>query len=63
MSNLWDLSRIQPRTDIVVPGDTIAAMFWNAVAQRGDAIWLREKDLGLWRSWSWTHRPAWVACV
>ena len=37
MSNLWDLSRIQPRTDIVVPGDTIAAMFWNAVAQRGDA--------------------------
>ena len=55
MSNLWDLSRIQPRTDIVVPGDTIAAMFWNAVAQRGDAIWLREKDLGLWRSWSWTQ--------
>ena len=55
MSNLWDLSRIQPRTDIVVPGDTIAAMFWNAVAQRGDAIWLREKDLGLWRSWTWTQ--------
>lgn len=55
MSNLWDLSRIQPRTDIVVPGDTIAAMFWNAVAQRGDTVWLREKELGLWRSWTWTQ--------
>ena len=31
MSTLWDLSRIQPRLDVVVPGDTIAAMFWNAV--------------------------------
>ena len=55
MSNLWDLSHIQPRSDIVVPGDTIAAMFWNAVTQRGDTVWLREKDLGVWRSWSWTQ--------
>ncbi|MEZ5605676.1 MAG: long-chain fatty acid--CoA ligase [Burkholderiaceae bacterium] len=55
MSNLWDLFHIQPRTDVVVAGDTIAAMFWNAVAQRGDTVWLREKDLGLWRSWSWTQ--------
>ena len=31
MSNLWDLSQIQPRTDLVVAGDTISAMFWNAV--------------------------------
>jgi acyl-CoA synthetase (AMP-forming)/AMP-acid ligase II len=49
-----DLS-IQPRTDIVVPGDTIAAMFWNAVAQRGDTVWLRQKELGIWRSWTWTQ--------
>lgn len=55
MSNLWDLSRIQPKPDSVLEGDTISAMFWNAVAQRGDAVWLREKDLGIWRSWSWTQ--------
>ncbi len=55
MSNLWDLSHIQPRTDVVIEGDTIPAMFWNAVARRGDAVWLREKDLGIWRSWSWAQ--------
>ena len=30
-------------------------MFWNAVARRGDAVWLREKDLGIWRSWTWSQ--------
>jgi len=55
MSNLWDLSHLKPRTDVVLEGDTITAMFWNAVAKRGDQIWLREKDLGIWRSWSWTQ--------
>lgn len=54
MSNLWDLSAIQPRPESVLDGDTIPAMFWNAVAQRGDMVWLREKHLGIWRSWSWT---------
>ncbi len=55
MAGLWDLSHLQPRTDVVMPGDTITAMFWNAVAQRGEKVWLREKDLGIWRSWSWTQ--------
>ena len=55
MSKLWDLSHIQPRTDVVVEGDTIAAMFWNAVDLRGDKIWLRDKNLGIWHSWSWTQ--------
>ena len=55
MSNLWDLAHIQPRSGSVLDGDTIAAMFWNAVAQRGDKVWLREKHLGIWRSWSWTQ--------
>ena len=36
MSNLWDVSHIQPRNDIVVPGETIPAVFWNAVALRGN---------------------------
>jgi len=53
MSNLWDLSHIQPRHDVVVPGDTMSAVFWNAVAQRGDTVFMRQKHLGLWRSWTW----------
>lgn len=53
MSNLWNLSAIAPRTEIVLAGDTIPEMFWNAVAQRGPKVWLRQKDLGLWRSWTW----------
>jgi long-chain acyl-CoA synthetase len=53
LSVLWDLSRIQPRTDIVMPGETMAAVFTQAVAARGDAVWLREKELGVWRAWTW----------
>jgi len=55
MSNLWDLSHLKPRDDIVVPGETIPAMFWNAVARRGDAVFMRQKKLGVWREWSWNE--------
>jgi len=53
MSDLWDLSHIQPNTQIVLPGETIPALFWNAVRQRGPKVWLRQKDLGIWRTWTW----------
>ncbi|MFP5466527.1 MAG: AMP-dependent synthetase/ligase [Gammaproteobacteria bacterium] len=53
MSYLWDLSNIQPRTEVVLQGDTLSSMFWNAVGQRGPNVWLRQKDLGIWRSWTW----------
>ena len=55
MSTLWDLSGIQPRRDIVVPGDTIPAVFWNAVRLRGPKTWMRQKQLGIWRSWTWNQ--------
>ena len=55
MSNLWNLSHIQPQTRVVLEGDTLPAMFWNAVAQRQDKIWLRQKKLGIWRSWRWSQ--------
>ena len=55
MSYLWDLSHIQPQTASVLDGDTIPAMFWNAVRARGPNVWMRQKDLGLWRSWTWTQ--------
>ncbi|MBK6869236.1 MAG: long-chain fatty acid--CoA ligase [Burkholderiales bacterium] len=58
MSNLWDLSHIQPQPNSVLDGDTLSAMFWNAVAQRGDTVWLREKHLGIWRSLSWRQTGA-----
>lgn len=53
MQGLWDLRTIEPGHDILVPGDTLSAMFWNAVRQRGDNIWMRQKELGIWRAWSW----------
>ncbi|MDZ7938342.1 MAG: long-chain fatty acid--CoA ligase [Rhodoferax sp.] len=55
MSGLWDTSHIQPCRDVVMDGDTIPAMFWNAVRQRGPNIWMRQKHLGLWRSWTWNQ--------
>ncbi len=36
-------------------GDTIPRMFWNAVAARQDNTWLRQKELGIWRSWTWAQ--------
>jgi long-chain acyl-CoA synthetase len=53
MSNLWDVSRIQPETRVVLEGDTIPAMFWNGVDKRGTHVWMRQKELGIWRAWSW----------
>ncbi len=55
MNQLWDLSHIKPNRDIVLPGETMTAMFWNAVQQRGPNVWLRQKHLGLWRSWTWNQ--------
>jgi long-chain acyl-CoA synthetase len=55
MTGLWDTSAIQPCHDVVLDGDTIPALFWNAVEQRGPNIWMRQKHLGLWRSWTWNQ--------
>jgi long-chain acyl-CoA synthetase len=55
MSQLWDLSNIKPNRDIVLAGETIPALFWNAVQERGPTVWLRQKHLGLWRSWTWNQ--------
>jgi long-chain acyl-CoA synthetase len=55
MRQLWDVSHIQPETATVIEGDTIPAMFWNAVTRRGPQVWMRQKELGIWRSWSWTQ--------
>jgi long-chain acyl-CoA synthetase len=56
MAKLWNLGTdpdLAPNREIAMPGETIPAMFWNAVEQRGDTTWLRQKHLGIWRSTSW----------
>ncbi len=53
MSYLWDLSDIQPENKIVMPGETMPAIFWNAVKARGPSVWMRQKSFGIWRSWTW----------
>ncbi|SEA72456.1 long-chain fatty acid--CoA ligase [Variovorax sp. YR216] len=60
---LWDMSHIQPRRDIVVPGETIPAMFWNAARMRADKVWMRQKELGIWKSWTWRQTADAVAEV
>jgi len=55
MPQLWDLSVATPPTDAGLPGDTIPAVFWNGVRQRGETVWMREKHLGIWRSWTWNR--------
>jgi long-chain acyl-CoA synthetase len=51
---LWDYaSRLFTVEHEVVPGETLPAMFFNAVQMRGGKIAVRQKELGIWRSVSW----------
>ena len=50
-------THLQPRTDVVVPGETMPAMFWNAVAMRERRILMRQKELGIWRAMDLGRRP------
>jgi len=36
-----------------LPFDTVPKMFWQRVDELGSAIMMRQKDLGLWRAYSW----------
>ncbi len=58
MSNLWDLSSIRPGPELAIAGETIHRIFWNGVAERGPRTLMREKDLGIWRAWTWTQSGA-----
>ena len=54
---MWQLDgkRYWAEHDIVVPGDNLPEMFWNAVAKRGDQTLFRQKKYGLWQSLSWNE--------
>ncbi len=53
--NLWQADQIRPETRVVLEGQTIPALFWNAVQSRGQETWLRQKELGIWQSQSWAE--------
>jgi long-chain acyl-CoA synthetase len=55
VSALWDQKPLVPAAGLLVQGETIHEMFWNAATLRGQAVWLREKHLGIWRSHSWAQ--------
>jgi len=54
VKGLWNAAALEPETRVVVPGETMTAVFWNAAAQRGDRVVMREKHMGLWREWTWS---------
>jgi len=53
MSNpgLW--KRDPARRAGSLPGDTLPAMFWNGVQARAGQVLMRQKEFGVWRSWTW----------
>ncbi len=55
MKGLWDIQDSKNRKDKGMAGETLSAMFWNAVDQRGPRVWMRQKHLGIWRSWTWNQ--------
>ena len=55
MCNLWNLNELESSDAIAVPGETMTAMFWNATAQRASRVFLRQKEFGLWREWTWAQ--------
>ena len=44
-----------------LPFDTVPKMFWQRVQQLGPAIMMRQKDLGIWKAYSWTETGNTVA--
>ncbi len=57
MRYLWQIdaefARAEKHTAPPLAGDTVQALFWNAVAARKNDVWLRQKELGIWRAWTW----------
>ncbi|MBW6493513.1 MAG: long-chain fatty acid--CoA ligase [Burkholderiaceae bacterium] len=52
---MWnsDSKRFSASNQIVVAGETVSRLFWNAVQQRGDRVFMRQKSYGLWQSVTW----------
>jgi long-chain acyl-CoA synthetase len=48
-----DSAQFWSSKEIVVPGDTIPRLFWNAVDKRADKVIFRQKSFGLWQTLTW----------
>ncbi len=57
MRYLWQIedefAHAAKNTSAPLAGDTVQALFWNAVELRAHDVWLRQKELGIWRAWTW----------
>jgi long-chain acyl-CoA synthetase len=57
MRYLWQIesefARAEKNSAPPLIGDTVQALFWNAVELRKNDVWLRQKELGIWRAWTW----------
>jgi long-chain acyl-CoA synthetase len=56
MSNLASPIITCRRTDWTtdaLPFDTVPKMFWLRVKEEGDKVMMRQKDLGIWKAYSW----------
>ena len=42
-------------TSYLAEGDTVAKLFWDAVARRADKVAMRQKDFGIWRALTWNQ--------
>ena len=50
---LWTARHHEVNPAAFARGDTMPAMFWNGVTTRGDQVWMRQKEFGIWHSWNW----------
>ena len=41
--------------EVPEPLNTVPKMFWQRVAERGDTVAIRQKDMGIWKATSWTQ--------
>ena len=44
-----------------LPFETVPQMFWQRVTSQGSAVMMRQKDLGLWKAYSWAEVGSIVA--
>ncbi|HEX6956778.1 MAG TPA: AMP-binding protein [Ferrovibrio sp.] len=60
---LADTKILDPKTGVavdadileVIDRDTLPRYFWRKVAERGDKVAMREKELGIWRAITWAE--------
>ncbi len=55
MRGLWNAAGLTSRSEIVMPGETVPAMFGNAVKTRAGRVFMRQKEFGVWREWTWAQ--------